>query len=427
MLAALLAATAAVGLMDLELMTDEVKTMGAMCLSGSPGGYYIGKGSGADARNWMIFFEGGGWCYDAHDCWERAQTFRGDSATWAPATSENGIMSQNCTINPAFCEYNIVYMQYCDGNSFVSNLDQPLVYNTTQLHFRGKRLIDAMLASLAAKYDLAGAEKVLLTGVSAGGLATYLNADYVRAWFRANAAALSVFKAAPLSGFFLDHKNATAADVYEPQIKNIHRISNASAGGSMDADCVAHYAAANETWKCNFAQYVYDFVDTPIFIVNSGFDAWQSECILTAALPAGFPNQSGIENGVCGTGGFADCAGHPDTRCNSTQAEQVNQYQADFLAALKGTKGYVKDGNGAFIHSCHTHGAAAITADYVNNAIGGVALRDAISSWFNSGSDPYSAHSYDPCFRTTQPNVTNRACNPTCAVSTSEDRKWSEF
>ena len=38
------------------------KDRGAACLDGSPAGMYIHEGSGENKNNYMIFFEGGGFC-----------------------------------------------------------------------------------------------------------------------------------------------------------------------------------------------------------------------------------------------------------------------------------------------------------------------------------------------------------------------------
>lgn len=35
----------------------------ARSLDGSPSAFYFSEGSGADANNWAIYFQGGGWCY----------------------------------------------------------------------------------------------------------------------------------------------------------------------------------------------------------------------------------------------------------------------------------------------------------------------------------------------------------------------------
>ena len=57
--------------------------------------------------------------------------------------------------------------------------DKPVVHNGVTLHFKGFAILKAVLDSLATK-GLINATDVILTGCSAGGLATYLHADYVK-------------------------------------------------------------------------------------------------------------------------------------------------------------------------------------------------------------------------------------------------------
>eukprot|EP00659_Diplonema_papillatum_P001600 gene1600-2388_t len=209
MLAALALAATAVSVMNLTLMTEEVAD-GAMCIDGSPAAFYFRPGSGADVNHWVIYFEGGGWCYDPADCYYRSTTHDGSSSTYPPQQTltgtVGGMMSANCSVNPDLCKYNYVYLKYCDGNSFSGNSAEPLIYNNTKLWFRGKRIIDAALNRLVRDFNAGAAEKILLTGCSAGGLATYLHVDYVSAFFSNAAKGLTLFKAAPMSGFFLDHE-----------------------------------------------------------------------------------------------------------------------------------------------------------------------------------------------------------------------------
>ncbi len=51
-------------------------------------GYYYSYGSGASANKWIIFFQGGGWCYSVNGCYARSLTALGSSKSW-PATSTN--------------------------------------------------------------------------------------------------------------------------------------------------------------------------------------------------------------------------------------------------------------------------------------------------------------------------------------------------
>ena len=63
---------------------------GAACLDGSPYAFYIVPGSSA---SFSIGIQGGGWCYDEIDCFERSKTALGTSTLWN-ATSGVGVLNQ---------------------------------------------------------------------------------------------------------------------------------------------------------------------------------------------------------------------------------------------------------------------------------------------------------------------------------------------
>jgi O-palmitoleoyl-L-serine hydrolase len=105
-------------------------------------GYYFSEGNGPQATEWILFLQGGGWCYSTPDCYARSKTTLGSSKSW-PASgldiaNMNGIsplcsykavlndvigfMTDNCTINPTFCNFSKVFVNYCDGTSFTSML-----------------------------------------------------------------------------------------------------------------------------------------------------------------------------------------------------------------------------------------------------------------------------------------------------------------
>jgi hypothetical protein len=54
---------------------------GALCLDGSPGGFYLRNGT---QTSWMIELEGGGWCVNEEDCLARSKTDIGSSKSWPP-------------------------------------------------------------------------------------------------------------------------------------------------------------------------------------------------------------------------------------------------------------------------------------------------------------------------------------------------------
>ncbi|NP_001130561.1 Pectin acetylesterase 9 isoform 2 [Zea mays] len=148
---------------------------GAVCLDGSPPAYHLHGGSGAGARSWLLQFEGGGWCNDVRSCAERAGTRRGSTRLMAKAESFSGILSNRPAMNPDFYNWNRVKLRYCDGGSFMG--DSAVYINSSSvLYFSGQRIWDAIVADLLRK-GLARADKVLLSGCSAGGLATFFHCD----------------------------------------------------------------------------------------------------------------------------------------------------------------------------------------------------------------------------------------------------------
>ena len=95
---------------------------GAVCLDGSPPGYYIRPGYGNGTDKWIIHLEGGGWCKNESDCYERSKTDLGSSKNWLPSMALNGFLSDNSTVNPDFYNWNIIRVMYCDGGSFAGNV-----------------------------------------------------------------------------------------------------------------------------------------------------------------------------------------------------------------------------------------------------------------------------------------------------------------
>eukprot|EP01060_Flectonema_neradi_P033917 TRINITY_DN5808_c0_g1_i7.p2 TRINITY_DN5808_c0_g1~~TRINITY_DN5808_c0_g1_i7.p2 ORF type:complete len:138 (+),score=15.93 TRINITY_DN5808_c0_g1_i7:37-450(+) len=84
-------------LLELYLMNDKVSD-GAVCLDGSPAGYYYRNGA---SDMLQIHLEGGGWCYDEEDCFERAHGGTGSSAHWESKINHHGMLDDTCHKIPA--------------------------------------------------------------------------------------------------------------------------------------------------------------------------------------------------------------------------------------------------------------------------------------------------------------------------------------
>lgn len=78
-----------------------------------------------------------------------------------------------------------------------------MIYNGEKLFFRGENNTKGSLYQLVVLYILGDATDVIVTGQSAGGLATYTWANYIKTLLKPGAKIV----AAPDCGMFLDYPN----------------------------------------------------------------------------------------------------------------------------------------------------------------------------------------------------------------------------
>jgi len=397
----------------LVLPNSSALLQGAACLDGTPPAIYMAPANtSADpsaANKWVLYFKGGGWCVDEDDCVARTTTLLGSSSQ-LPAQQPRfgyggaGPLGDDPSLNPAFAHFNRVMLWYCDGGSFSGDVAEtvPVVRPsasggnvTTQLHFRGKRNLDAVLRYLRLHHNLGAATEVLLSGGSAGALAVYLHADYVRAGFGAGVK----FRAAPVSGFFLMHDTAAGEDAFPARARGVFGMMNSS--GGVNQRCVEALAPAGLAWRCFFANASYAYTRTPLFALNSAVDSFQMGAILDIA-PA------------CAGLGASKAPGAQFANCSDAELAAVTSYEADFLRDLRGSPAFDRAGSGGFIESCMEHVAAqGGKANTIEQ--GGTSMMDALVAWWGAPEGaPASEHWTLPCtLHATAPGQ----CNPSCTAS----------
>ncbi|GMP51090.1 hypothetical protein CsSME_00017457 [Camellia sinensis var. sinensis] len=148
---------------------------GAVCLDGSPPAYHLDKGFGAGINNWLVHFEGGGWCNNVITCLARKNTCLGLSKQMANQLAFSGLLSNLQKFNPDFYNWNRIKVMYCDGSSFTGAVEA--VNPATNLHFR---IFAAVIEDLLAK-GMKNAANAIISSGSAGGLAFILHCDNFRA------------------------------------------------------------------------------------------------------------------------------------------------------------------------------------------------------------------------------------------------------
>eukprot|EP01116_Phalansterium_solitarium_P011389 TRINITY_DN27049_c0_g1_i1.p2 TRINITY_DN27049_c0_g1~~TRINITY_DN27049_c0_g1_i1.p2 ORF type:complete len:433 (+),score=110.40 TRINITY_DN27049_c0_g1_i1:41-1300(+) len=302
---------------------DIVAEFGAACLDGTPPAYYIRPGTPSNTR-WALFLEGGGWCWSIDDCYQRSLGGGGSSRFYGPQFEAGGVLSADPAVNPDFYQFTAVFIKYCDGSSFsgFGSAPVPVPGHNAALHFRGRANLDAVITDLLRNQGMNASKEIILSGGSAGALATYINVDHVATLLPPTAR----FVGFPDAGFFLDHANVEGQFAYRSQLQGIDPVWNTTAARTTDVDCLAAQSPG-EAWKCLMAPYLVAFIKTPLFIMNALYDIWQ------------LPNILGL-----------DCW---PPNCNADQAKLYQQYRLDFLAAFEGFTNDTR--HGYYLDSCFVH------------------------------------------------------------------------
>lgn len=287
---------------------DAIKNQNAMCLDGSAPLYYYSPGWNSGSNKWYIHFQYGGWCTSFEECQERSFTNLGSTLNDPPKIIlDSDYFSYVEDDNPLLYNWNKVFIRYCDGGSFSGDTD--VVYENTVLHFRGKNIMDSIFDDLISMRGLNKSTDVVISGSSAGGLATFLHLDYLSDKLKSLEGERKIV-GLPDSGFFLDLYN------YRVKMRWVFYTMNCREG--VNQKCINSYPD-EEKWKCFFAEYVAPFISTPIYAIQSKFDTWQ------------------VYNVVLNDGIY-----------------EVNSFGDDFMARLKDSL-LVSNKNSGFIDSCFHH------------------------------------------------------------------------
>lgn len=155
----------------------------ARCLDGSSPAVYFHQGS--EKTKFLIYFVGGGYCEGTSmaqvldSCYQRSKTDFGSSKNLADTIIGQGYLSTDSSLNK-FAEWTKVIFNYCDGSLHQGSTESTYRFKDGELYFRGADIVRSHFKWLTLKYDFPSAEKVLLTGSSAGGVATFLWSNYVK-------------------------------------------------------------------------------------------------------------------------------------------------------------------------------------------------------------------------------------------------------
>ncbi|KAL1541947.1 [Wnt protein] O-palmitoleoyl-L-serine hydrolase [Salvia divinorum] len=315
--------------LNVTFISDAI-TKGAVCLDGTPGGYFFNKGFGDGINSWMIYLPGGAWCNSTEACLKRSQLSPLGSNKNVPAKGLVTFKSQNKTANPDFYNWNFVEILYCDGASFMADVEA--VNPQTKLHLRGRRIFTSVIEELMSTQGMSNAENALLVGNSAGGLATILNCDR----FNSFLPGACRVKCISDSGFFIraEHLRGAQDDTtyYFRDIVLFHELAQ-----FLPELCTQRLAPE----LCFFPENAVNDIQTPLFLLNSDFNQYQ----ISKRVAPNLPNEVGWYN--CTTG-FSEISS-----CTENQQHIIKDFQTTFLKTLE--KLDDNPSRGLFIVSCYAH------------------------------------------------------------------------
>ena len=160
------------------------------------------------------------------------------------------------------------------------------------------------------------------------------------------------------------------------------------------------------------AQYIHRWVRTPMFVINSAMDFFQTLCILTGKVHS---------SGCLGIPGWHDCR-YNLNNCTATQMDTMLAFERAFIRTFRASAAAVttqsQPGTSSFIYSCHNH-VAGDSPLFQRIIVANLSMAAAVQAWWGeerAAEPPNQAGGSGltdvPCLwhRT----GADRRCNPTC-------------
>ncbi|KAF5739756.1 pectin acetylesterase 8-like [Tripterygium wilfordii] len=333
---------------------QNVAATGAVCLDGSPPAYHLDRGFGSGINNWLVHFEGGGWCHNVTSCLWRSRSPLGSSKQMDQQLPFSGILI--LFEYPDFYNWNRIKIRYCDGSSFTGDVEA--VNPATNLHFRGERIWNAVIQELLRK-GMNNAKNAMLSGCSAGGLASILHCNSFKALLPKG----TNVKCLSDAGYFIDVNDVSGAkqiEEYFSEIVDLHgSVKN------FPRSCTSRMKPE----KCFFPQNVVQPIQPPLFILNAAYDSWQIRNILVpdTADPHGYWGQ--CKDDI--------------KKCSLSQLKTIQGFRLEFLNALSAVG--KSPARGMFIDSCFSHCQTEFQGTWLmpgSPTISNTTVAKAVGDWF---------------------------------------------
>jgi len=358
---------------------------GARCMDGSPYGFYARRAptGSAHAKDWVMFMQGGGLCITTLDCHLRAKGKFGSSTNWPQTyTDPDNMLSANETFNP-FHDFNHVWLPYCSGDTHTGQQAEP---NSYGLYFAGALNFEASVNELLASHGLAEAERVILSGGSAGGIGVHNNVD----WLQARIPQVQV-SAMPMAGHFFPPQIELSEEwvLYKAHLLRDIDINDFFSSiattlyHSRPSPTCANHTGPEQAYRCFDASFNYDHVSVPMLVVENMYDRLMIEGVMLCL---------GCQLWPLGTGKL-----------------YMAHFGANMRAGLREPPKFSSRRHSAYVPSCYMHTESLCLRTAV--PIGEQQLADVARAWFFDGVD---ATVIDPCARTNLSLPCNTLCDNAC-------------
>jgi hypothetical protein len=282
------------------------------------------------------------------------------------------MLSNDPAQNPHLANWTKIFVAYCDGSSYASDILDPVVVGSQTIYYRGSYILDAVFTDLFVKHGLAASKTFVVAGCSAGGLASYIHVDDL--CNRAIALNPNIrCVGAPGAGFFMGEAAAyNGGSGYLANYQWVFSRMNISTH-TNDACILNHTIGDKALWKCYIAPEVLPFISTPIFVSNSLTDSWQIGNIMDVSC-----NPSNANGG-----------------CSSAEIQYLSTFRDNMISALgpvtaKGSK------HGGFLQGCFVHVVEDV-GQWTTVKINGQTQSDSFWSWFiGDGVTPLQIGTFPP-------------------------------
>ncbi|KAF5905156.1 palmitoleoyl-protein carboxylesterase NOTUM [Clarias magur] len=255
-----------------EMKLHFLENSSVTCNDGTPAGYYLKESRGS--RRWLLFLEGGWYCFNKQNCDTRYDTMRRlmSSTRWPQTRTGTGILSPKPEENPHWWNANMVFIPYCSSDVWSGASPKT---DQNDYAFMGSLIIQEVVKELLTK-GLDNAKVLLLAGSSAGGTGVLLNVDRVAELLKSLGHSSVQVRGLADSGWFLDNKQYRCTDCVDTigcapteAIKRGIRYW----GSVVPERC--RLAHIGEEWNCFFGYKVYPTLKSPVFVVQWLFDEAQ--------------------------------------------------------------------------------------------------------------------------------------------------------